>query len=484
MRLNAHKNVGEIYECLDNFKLAKSHYTQALKIKENDSWVWSKIGTIEYEKYANLDIAKQCFEAAIRTRPILQKRSAAVCPVLVKLAEINFKQQDFTKCEELVDSILIRANAPNIDAFSKLFAMKMKVFFHSIKGECDQKSEMLLKLETLTGQKGCSYFDLEIIKAFNQKIEFSFLKHGSKGVPVYDKEKNDYTYLKLKNDDEAKLFDKQFQIISLVYERSDQDSLSHLFNEFLEKLANELEIIESFDLVKIDASSFKNEIQQMIQKYPNYAERLKTPDELKQLELQLDITIQDSSSIPLNSSTKNQKPNKKAPQEKEGKNQSGSTRRGLRRKMDFTEQQLSLLNLKTLDSYKDHIVKEYTESLSRKELDENKYMEMVYSTQELMRCTKLIENKSVFKNIQNQSDFLVRSEQSHHEPATRGIETEDLVGFGKLMAAVDGKMVQAALRTILQYCFQYNKKTTDFCNSVNLYRIFQVLMVTEGPFSQ
>ena len=78
--------------------------------------------------------------------------------------------------------------------------------------------------------------------------------------------------------------------------------------------------------------------------------------------------------------------------------------------MDFTEQQLSLLNLKTLDSYKDHIVKEYTESLSRKELDENKYMEMVYSTQELMRCSKLIENKSVFKNLQNQSDFLVRSE--------------------------------------------------------------------------
>ena len=54
-----------------------------------------------------------------------------------------------------------------------------------------------------------------------------------------------------------------------------------MFNEFLEKLANELEIIENFDLVKIDASSFKNEIVQMIQKYPNYAEKLKTSDELK-----------------------------------------------------------------------------------------------------------------------------------------------------------------------------------------------------------
>ena len=130
--------------------------------------------------------------------------------MLVKLAEINFKQQDFTKCEELVDSIIIRSNAPNIDASSKLFAMKMKVFFHSIKGEYDQKQEMLQRLETITSQKGCSYHDLEIIKAFNQKIEFSFLKHGSKGVPVYDKEKKDYTYLKLKESEKAKLFDKPF----------------------------------------------------------------------------------------------------------------------------------------------------------------------------------------------------------------------------------------------------------------------------------
>ena len=58
MRLNAHKNVGEIYEALENYKLAKNHFTQALKIKENDHWVWNKIGSIEYERYANLEIGK------------------------------------------------------------------------------------------------------------------------------------------------------------------------------------------------------------------------------------------------------------------------------------------------------------------------------------------------------------------------------------------------------------------------------------------
>ena len=71
MKLNSHKNVGEIYEIIGSHKLAKNHYTKALKIKENDSWVWNKIGGIEYEKFGNLEIAKQCFEAAINTRPTL-----------------------------------------------------------------------------------------------------------------------------------------------------------------------------------------------------------------------------------------------------------------------------------------------------------------------------------------------------------------------------------------------------------------------------
>jgi len=58
---------------------------------------------------------------------------------LVKLAEINFKLCDYTKCEELVDSIITRSNSPSMDAASKLFALKMKAFFHSLKGEDVQR---------------------------------------------------------------------------------------------------------------------------------------------------------------------------------------------------------------------------------------------------------------------------------------------------------------------------------------------------------
>lgn len=71
MKQNARKNVGEIYEVIGNYKLSKHHYTQALKIKENDSWVWQKVGNLEYDHYGNLEVALKCYEAAINTRPTL-----------------------------------------------------------------------------------------------------------------------------------------------------------------------------------------------------------------------------------------------------------------------------------------------------------------------------------------------------------------------------------------------------------------------------
>ena len=65
--------------------------------------------------------------------------------------------------------------------------MKMKAFFHSLKGKHEEKLTMLDRLETLTGQEGCSYHDLDIIIAFYKKVEFSMLRFGSKGIPLYDK---------------------------------------------------------------------------------------------------------------------------------------------------------------------------------------------------------------------------------------------------------------------------------------------------------
>ena len=68
--------------------------------------------------------------------------------------------------------------------------MKMKAFFCSLKGETEQKESLLAELQ------GGSYHDLEIVKAFFGRIENSFLKGGSKGIPIYDKETKEYQFFK------------------------------------------------------------------------------------------------------------------------------------------------------------------------------------------------------------------------------------------------------------------------------------------------
>jgi len=110
----------------------------------------------------------------------------------MQLAEINFKLGDYSQCEAHVDSILARSSAPNVDYVSKLFAIKMKAFFYSLKGEIEQKLIFLADLEKLTGVKECSYFDLEIIKSFYEKADSSFSKTS---IPVYDKENKEFVFI-------------------------------------------------------------------------------------------------------------------------------------------------------------------------------------------------------------------------------------------------------------------------------------------------
>ena len=64
------------------------------------------------------------------------------------------------------------------------------------------------------------------------------------------------------------------------------------------------------------------------------------------------------------------------------------------------------------------------------------------------------------------------------------LNSKDLKDFEKLLESINGKRIPTVLRTVLQYSFDYNLKFINFCNSVHLYKIFQYLMVAEGPFSQ
>lgn len=56
----------------------------------------------------------------------LEKRSYSICPILVKLAEISYRQFDFKKSESIVDIILPRSQQ---DRGARLFALLMKSHF-------------------------------------------------------------------------------------------------------------------------------------------------------------------------------------------------------------------------------------------------------------------------------------------------------------------------------------------------------------------
>jgi tetratricopeptide (TPR) repeat protein len=96
MLYNALKNSAEIYERKGDFKMAKKHYTQALKQslkineKGKEQFIWTRLGFIEYDIFKDLHLARQCFEAAIQNSTAFEKRSAKITPMLVKLSEIYF----------------------------------------------------------------------------------------------------------------------------------------------------------------------------------------------------------------------------------------------------------------------------------------------------------------------------------------------------------------------------------------------------------
>ena len=109
MRFNAHKNCGEVYEKTQNFPLAKYHYTQALKIQQKDSFVWTRLGYIEFEQFEDLKMAQACFNAASQTLTTLEKRGHKMCQILLKLAEVTFLLYDFRASELIVDALIQRA---------------------------------------------------------------------------------------------------------------------------------------------------------------------------------------------------------------------------------------------------------------------------------------------------------------------------------------------------------------------------------------
>jgi hypothetical protein len=86
-------------------------------------------------------LARECFEAAAATMTTLEKRSAKICPVLIKLAEISFREFNYKKSESIVDTILSRSAG---DKQARHFALLMKSHFLALKNEETKSKECFI----------------------------------------------------------------------------------------------------------------------------------------------------------------------------------------------------------------------------------------------------------------------------------------------------------------------------------------------------
>jgi len=84
---------------------------------------------LNYNHFNDLKVAKGCFQAATHTLPTLDRVGQRICPILVKLAEINFLDADFQECETTVDAIF---NRNPTDRKTLLFALLIKYYLLSL----------------------------------------------------------------------------------------------------------------------------------------------------------------------------------------------------------------------------------------------------------------------------------------------------------------------------------------------------------------
>ena len=118
-------------------------------------------------------MAQSCFDAAAKTLSTLEKRGMKMCPILVKLAEINFLLYDFKASEVMVDA-LIQRSMP--EPSSLLFGYLLKSYFCTLKSEEVLAQECLKRAQTL--QSDAKVEDLSVIKNM-QKQRLNYVDNNS-----------------------------------------------------------------------------------------------------------------------------------------------------------------------------------------------------------------------------------------------------------------------------------------------------------------
>ncbi|CDW73908.1 UNKNOWN [Stylonychia lemnae] len=462
MRFNAFKNIGEIYE-------------RAIKIKEKDPFIWTRLGFLEYETFKNFNLAKSCFEIAIQSYTTIQRRSSHINPILVKLAEIAFQEFDYKTSEQMIDSILVRQNERG-DQKSEFFAFLMKSYFCSWKGDDRMNQVYLFNARKI--QPNAKYSDLEIIKKFNESVQE---KLQSKDLVIkskiynqeFDRVEHSYEVLRAQN---------QQHIIQLKPQK-EYSTLFEYFDDFLLQLAASCEQV-SWDTLQnslIDSSKYSVIFDQYFQdSQATFEDQLKKYNDIMNQKEKKNCAQEQQTN-----STIAQQPNQTKKQAATQQQNAQETKRQLRKKLDSTEQQLKQYNLQALKDLKDYLITENPQ-LSDQDL------EFIYSINEIQAARQFLVQEKEQKPQNNANDNensqnLNKYRNSGQDFQLSKKSDQIFNAFGKfniILKKIQGRGVLYVLRNMLRYLIDDDNNKNlllNFENSCYLYRLF--LVVVNNDFS-
>eukprot|EP00347_Sterkiella_histriomuscorum_P021367 403334229 len=490
MKFNAFKNIGEIQERIGQYFQAKNYYTQAIKIKEKDSFIWTRLGFMEYEHFKNFTLAKECFEVAAQCYSTIQRRSGQINPILMKLAELAFQDYDFKTSEKMVDSILHRVTTSNTQGGQMgqkipetqnqaqnpdLFACLLKSYFLSLRGD-DQLCKVMLERARNIKQDS-NYADIEVVSRFistmNQNMNQKDIVVRTKNIDQVNKTiENRYDYIKLQN----------HQTIITVKPSKEYHSFIDYFDDFLLQFTQncenqQIQILQN-SLLDCDTYIPKfAEIFDLLNNDPNFQEQIAESlriyeDQLIQKEKKLNNLDTVNTSATSNVSQPANTTKRGQAQEK----QLQETKRQLRRKVDTTEQQLKQYNLQPLRDFKDFIINEGGFS----DLD----LEVIFSFNEIYKSKCYLSQESETQNIANglqmmglgydpDGSRLFNNQDCGQERIQAIVET--YWKFFEVVQKIQSRGVQYVLRNILRYLIdnpQNSQVFLTFENSSYLYRMF------------
>ena len=98
--VNAHNNLGAIFNTLGDYQKAKDCYEKAIEIDPNSSEAYYNLGTV-LKELGEIQKAKECYEKAIQLNPILSDAHNNLGVVFLELEEIHKARECYEKAIQL-----------------------------------------------------------------------------------------------------------------------------------------------------------------------------------------------------------------------------------------------------------------------------------------------------------------------------------------------------------------------------------------------